>query len=779
MIYDLPLTQPIGSFSHIDFEANKVIKEKLESIEKFEIRLDYYNQNIRSLSTFSMEAKIYFEWENPDQRLKIYCGCPSCRALPDFNAEHEQIFFKQRASEVERMVGGINSCGSYREKLAFLFKTKGYIPDRTPKIFANLPFTGNGNPDSEMWLTQPVIDLLPTTKEERIIYNDFVKLDFDKEYKEGKAFSKAYNCFDFKKEKKRFEATLKNAIEPLKLIEYLINKIEKHFGYPENINAEYKENYITKKINKQFEEHGLVTNWFTKMVLGVPIDLNEHVLDTYSLMQHTHVEQVFKFYKYLKGLQTNNSSLTTKKTIDAYDDDICNVPFIGEILHSNLNISKSILDAYYRQVPQPQKLEDVSQHYIGKINRYNSPFQVNYYGAYPLMIDCEMLEYKMDNVNHESGYFKHYQREAVFEALREFAKGFQHGYDNFLKDKITSPTSLSNTEAFKVQKIMDFLSSPFSRGGFSEAYGSGRDVFDEWYNDGVQSGYYYCAWYLILENYQLFEPYFKKETTIEEGQRTRSNLKTDGESQDNIASVDELILWFNQLESKDFEQLIEGLGKLEKYINKNVHEDVKPDLARLKQLNRNLTNWKHQIKSVFIEPIKDAEPYGNAALNEKRTKAITRLENKIAGALEIIHLRINDKEHETVEFEKPIQVDSEANLFCGPMPLSIAKEHFIVFTEQKSRNGKLFLTREQFDLFIQKAFSGKTELPKQRFNQAPHREKWFIVKRFYEFYFMASNEYENTSQCQEKYIKLLTDNFENWEYQDIKNNFSKQVKRNW
>ena|ERR1035437_783757 len=120
------------------------------------------------------------------------------------------------------------------------------------------------------------------------------------------------------------------------------------------------------------------------------------------------------------------------------------------------------------------------------------------------------------------------------------------------------------------------------------------------------------------------------------------------------------------------------------------------------------------------------------------------------------------------------------NTFCNSMPLDIAKNHFKVFTLPNAKNKNLpYLSTAQFNLFIEKAFTGKTELQKQTINHAPHKEKLFIVKRFYEFYLIATTNYENTSQCQEKYIKLLTDNFTNWNYESIKNNFGNKVKRDW
>lgn len=125
----------------------------------------------------------------------------------------------------------------------------------------------------------------------------------------------------------------------------------------------------------------------------------------------------------------------------------------------------------------------------------------------------------------------------------------------------------------------------------------------------------------------------------------------------------------------------------------------------------------------------------------------------------------------------PDNSQDEENIFSKSMPISIANEHFKVLTERKSKNGQPFLTIEAFDYFIQRAFLGKDK-PKQTINWGD-REKLFIVKRFYEFYNISWRDYENTQQCTEKYIRLLTDNFTNWDYKDVKSNFGNKVKREW
>lgn len=116
------------------------------------------------------------------------------------------------------------------------------------------------------------------------------------------------------------------------------------------------------------------------------------------------------------------------------------------------------------------------------------------------------------------------------------------------------------------------------------------------------------------------------------------------------------------------------------------------------------------------------------------------------------------------------------NIFHKSMPIKTAVNHFTIFTISKSKNGKPFLTKDQLDIFIRKAFCGISDLPKQTFNQIPKGEKFkiqYVFREFYNNYF----QYFNTGQVQDEFIKLLTENFTGWEFKNIKNNFNLKSKK--
>lgn len=117
------------------------------------------------------------------------------------------------------------------------------------------------------------------------------------------------------------------------------------------------------------------------------------------------------------------------------------------------------------------------------------------------------------------------------------------------------------------------------------------------------------------------------------------------------------------------------------------------------------------------------------------------------------------------------------NTFCKGMPIEAAREHFGKLTNANSSNGKPFLTVEGLEKFIQRAFLGDTAVPKQLLNLNPNRETGLVRNVFYLFYSEAVKQWEPNTQCREKYIKLLTENFEGWDFASTENNFTKAPKK--
>jgi hypothetical protein len=755
MIYELNLHYPIGYFRVINITKGKHVKEKLESIISFEERLSYYNIEIRSLSTYEKKGgQIYFQWGLPDQKIKVFCNCKDCRSKPDFNKEEETIYQQLRTKEVERIVTGIGNQSTYKEKLSFLFETKGYNPDLTPAVWS----------DHE---EEPIIDLRPKTREQIIIYNQFVIDEFNKRYRQGNGFSENYKGFNCEEEKARLHNSLSKAIDKKKLLEFVKGLIEKHFNYPACLEFDNREHHISKhvlvKIDKKLEQEGHIKNQFAKLCLGVPIELNKYTLDSNTYGNYTHVSEIFKFYEHIyklletpallklfedekQGLNIEPPQKSETKKQQETLKELCEVPFIGSLLNQHLHISEKILDAYFSLVPQPIKREDVSNHYVGKLNHYFQPYKVSIYGAYPLMKYWEMVEYKMKNVDDESGYFKNWQKEKVFEAMKDYAKGFQHGFDNFITEVIDNKNSLSSSEAIRLQKIKDYvfnwlINSP----GFSETHGKGIEkVFSNWYNDGIQGGYYYKAWYLILDNHLAFAPLFK-----ESEPQTFEDLK---------AFFDQL----NQDDATVEESFKKGFKRLHEYINKNVHNDVRADLPTLQLRETNLVNWKVQLEH-------------DEALNNERWKQKTeKIISHINGALEVIRLRIKRKEQAfpTEQTEKKtsptrneLSLPEIQNNFDN-IDINAIYDHF-----KRGLVDKKYFSEAELMKYLKAAFQVK-QVPENRFKftNSPTKEK--VMEVFYRYYRDVASK-PHGKQLQ--YAALLGDYFAGYNTRTISTNFSKSV----
>jgi hypothetical protein len=152
----------------------------------------------------------------------------------------------------------------------------------------------------------------------------------------------------------------------------------------------------------------------------------------------------------------------------------------------------------------------------------------------------------------------------------------------------------------------------------------------------------------------------------------------------------------------------------------------------------------------------------------------------IAGKIEDVSLRGAFLDwYDTMIIKQPEHTNNNTdavNVFCKTMPLSIPNEHFKTLTIKCSKDGQPFLTQEQFDNFINRGFGGKEDLPKIKINQAP-KEKFKIQYLFYQFYHNYAFDYFVTDQAKNVFVKLLTDNFVGWDFDNVHANFNKKPKK--
>lgn len=112
------------------------------------------------------------------------------------------------------------------------------------------------------------------------------------------------------------------------------------------------------------------------------------------------------------------------------------------------------------------------------------------------------------------------------------------------------------------------------------------------------------------------------------------------------------------------------------------------------------------------------------------------------------------------------------------IPLSIISDHFKVFKDHKSKNGRPYLSNEAFISFLKRGFLNDSEQPKQRINFA-HGERGFLILRFYQFYVEATTNYSFPNP-KKPFIQIVINCFENWSETQVKSYFKPgKAKEKW
>ncbi|GAB4035258.1 hypothetical protein [Spirosoma gilvum] len=132
---------------------------------------------------------------------------------------------------------------------------------------------------------------------------------------------------------------------------------------------------------------------------------------------------------------------------------------------------------------------------------------------------------------------------------------------------------------------------------------------------------------------------------------------------------------------------------------------------------------------------------------------------------------------QTVEsvFSEP---DSQIRKF-NDVPSEIARKYFMQLETQKNKQGEFFLTEEQVNDFICIAFGGKVGVEKITINartMSGGGDKRRVVALFHIFYRGCTTHLTGRGKLDkfgtaEKYVKLLTDHFDNWTFEEVAGNF--------
>jgi hypothetical protein len=143
----------------------------------------------------------------------------------------------------------------------------------------------------------------------------------------------------------------------------------------------------------------------------------------------------------------------------------------------------------------------------------------------------------------------------------------------------------------------------------------------------------------------------------------------------------------------------------------------------------------------------------------------------------------NDFNNRKTETPPPTDTEEKPNTLnkFNKLNIDIVQNYFMQLAENQSKNESSFLSKEEVKTFIDRAFNGNNSAKKVTIN-ASKGEKTMVWRLFYNFFndCTMSSEFEVTKQGnKEKYVRLLTDNITNWEYDAVFNNFSKSNTKYW
>lgn len=206
-----------------------------------------------------------------------------------------------------------------------------------------------------------------------------------------------------------------------------------------------------------------------------------------------------------------------------------------------------------------------------------------------------------------------------------------------------------------------------------------------------------------------------------------------------------------------------AIDEFEFYLEKTINAQIKPII----QKNKKSFTPPPQLKDKKSKHLSKDELEIEEGLFEQLCNFI-----KYSEAERIIKLKYNNHyiqyKNKLLKKDEPFEVESYVNSL---IPIDVTIKHFKVLKCKNERNnGKKWLTEDDFNKFIMKAFKGGKGLEKLTLNVGKG-EKGLIVDRFHSYYTLAVNHYNENSRNSDLYIRYLTDNFTNYTFEEVCTNF--------
>lgn len=126
--------------------------------------------------------------------------------------------------------------------------------------------------------------------------------------------------------------------------------------------------------------------------------------------------------------------------------------------------------------------------------------------------------------------------------------------------------------------------------------------------------------------------------------------------------------------------------------------------------------------------------------------------------------------------EEPRDFENKFN----SMPIEEVREHFRPLTEKENKvsGGEIWMTKEDFEIFLRRSFGGESNLPKPKINIG-NTGKYAIVKLFHSFYEKTLDHPYNGPRGKDPVLNLLKEAFNTSIFENERNDNFKRDKSNY
>ena len=219
----------------------------------------------------------------------------------------------------------------------------------------------------------------------------------------------------------------------------------------------------------------------------------------------------------------------------------------------------------------------------------------------------------------------------------------------------------------------------------------------------------------------------------------------------------------------EIQRLVDSMVEYDQIIKDNIRTDNYSTAIRI-------NNYYLDIIDEVVGILKNH--YTIDLLNSPLKKGFKAIINRFKSSIDVDRIKILIKDKDTkpdisADIRKVLSLKNK--LIPSQTDLNIPYNYFSPLTTETNNNGEFYLNEKQLLLFLKRAFNQVSSISKQKISKGS-REFSKITGFFHEF-MTKSYEYETSSQEGEKYIKILSNNFDGFDFKKVNDNWSKNPKK--